>query len=170
MPSKDIKIANTQNSPVRTVIKVKTVDGSFQTIIPITDSASVIGVSGRSMDLEIVDIQKILSSNTSSIQTFTDDTKDLGLNMTTLVEYVNPLMDELKSHIEVIDLGDDVDSTIFDHVYDELDTMSEKVSLMESKISDIISKLDKVIADNKNLSKIVDDLIVRVENHEDTIV
>lgn len=170
MPSKDIKIANTQNSPVRTVIKVKTVDGSFQTIIPITDSASVIGVSGRSMDLEIVDIQKILSSNTSSIQTLTDDTKDLVLNMTSLVEYVNPLMDELKSHIEVIDLGDDVDSTIFDHVYDELDTMSEKVSLMESKISDIISKLDKVIADNKNLSKIVDDLIVRVENHEDTIV
>lgn len=170
MPSKDIKIANTQNSPVRTVIKVKTVDGSFQTIIPMTDSASVLGVSGRTIDIELADMQRSLSSNTSSIEVLSNDTKDLVLDMASLVEYVNPLMDVLKSHMEIIDLGDDIESSIFDHVYDELDTMSEKVSLMESKISDIISKLDKVIADNKNLSKIVDDLIVRVENHEDNIV
>ena len=197
MPSKDIKTTST-NSPVRTIIKVKTADGSFQSILPMTDSVSVLGTSGQSIAAEISAIQTEISSSKNSIQVLDANTRELAIDMTSLVEYVNPLMDDLKSHMEVVDLGNDIESTIFDHVYDELDAMASKVSTIESSLTTIISKLDKVISDNSNLTKkvdnliasnstltstvnnliasnstltnTVDDLVLRLEQHQDTII
>lgn len=162
MPSKDIKTTST-NSPVRTIIKVKTEDGSFQSILPMTDSISVLGTSGQSIAAEISAIQTEISSSKNSIQVLDANTRELAIDMTSLVEYVNPLMDDLKSHMEVVDLGNDIESTIFDHVYDELDTMASKVSTIETKLEDIIEKLNKVISDNTNLTTTVNTLSTKVD-------
>ena len=197
MPSKEVKPTST-NSPVRTIIKVKTVDGSFQSILPMTDSVSVLGTSGQSIAAEISAIQTEISSSKNSIQVLDANTRELAIDMTSLVEYVNRLLDDLKSHMEVVDLGNDIESTIFDHVYGELDAMYGKVSTIESSLTTIISKLDKVISDNSNLTKkvdnliasnstltstvnnliasnstltnTVDDLVLRLEQHQDTII
>lgn len=158
------------NSSVKSFIKVKLSDGSFQTIIPITNTNSVLCTSGRTLDLELDDITNDIILISSSIEELCGETNIISSNMTELVEYVNPLMEELKSHIEVVDFGDEVESTIFDHVYGEIDRVVEKIQTIENSLEEVISKLNKVITDNNNLSKTVSNLSDKLSSHEDTIV
>lgn len=163
-------LPKSNNGSVQSFIKVKLSDGSFQTIIPISNTNSILDASGRTLDLELLDINGDIESNRSSIEDLCEKTNLISTNMTELVDYVDPLMDELRSHIEVVDFGNEVESTIFDHVYTELDTITEKMQTIENSLGDIMSKLNKVIADNNNLSKTVENLSAKLASHEDTIV
>lgn len=166
----NVNEAEPKTGSVRAFIKVKLADGSYQTIIPITNSGSVLSTSGKSLDVEIEEIIENIGLNGSAIQALYDDTGSLSADMVSLVDYVNPLMEQLKSHMEVVDLGNEVESTIFDHIYSEIDTMVSKITSMEQSISDIITKLNKVVSDNANLSKTVESLSSKLSSHEDTIV
>ncbi len=134
---------------IRSYVKVKLPSGNFKTIIPITTTTSVVTTDGNTLDIDLNTIRGNITANDIAIE---------------------ELMEDLKRHMEVVDLGNEVESGIFDHVYGELDSMREVLSNLTNNLKTITEKLNKVIEDNNNLSRTVSNLSDKLTSHEDKIV
>lgn len=123
MSNSDAIIANVETlaGASKTVINIKQADGGYKVVKPVTTTDAIIGLDGKVLDAKLTEIDKNFSTNNDSISTLKKDTTNLSNDMRSLVDYVDPFMDDLKSHIEIIDSGSDIENDIFEHVYNEID-------------------------------------------------
>ena len=123
MSNSDAIVANVETlaRASKTVINIKQADGGYKVVKPVTTTDAIIGLDGKVLDAKLTEIDKNFSTNNDSISTLKKDTTNLSNDMRSLVDYVDPFMDDLKSHIEIIDSGSDIENDIFEHVYNEID-------------------------------------------------
>lgn len=123
MSNSDAIVANVETlaGASKTVINIKQADGGYKVVKPVTTTDAIIGLDGKVLDAKLTEIDKNFSTNNDSISTLKKDTTNLSNDMRSLVDYVDPFMDDLKSHIEIIDSGSDTENDIFEHVYNEID-------------------------------------------------
>lgn len=110
------------SSASKTIMNIKQGDGTYRVVKPVTTTEAVIGLDdGKVLKDRLLEIDNNISSNSDSISALEQENDTIKGELESLNEYVEPFMEDLKSHIEVIDLDDPIENDIFEHVYTEID-------------------------------------------------
>ena len=137
MSNSDAIVANIETlaGASKTVINIKQADGGYKVVKPVTTTDAIIDLDGKVLDDKLTEIDEKISTSNDSISTLKNDTTNLSNEMISLVGYVDPLMEDLKSHIEIIDSGPDIENSIFEHVYDEIDGLKGRIDQHEEVVN-----------------------------------
>lgn len=182
MSNSDAIVANVETlaGASKTVINIKQADGGYKVVKPVTTTDAIIGLDGKVLDAKLTEIDKNFSTNNDSISTLKKDTTNLSNDMRSLVDYVDPFMDDLKSHIEIIDSGSDIENDIFEHVYNEIDGLklyidkhAEVVDTdnpIENNIFEhVYRELDTLIDKYNNLSNSITNILSSIQTINNNI-
>lgn len=132
----------------RSCIKVKMADGTYSTIIPITNTSSVLGENGELLVDSLKTIVTELSNNSNLLNTLDID---------------------LKSHFEVLDSDEEVNNDIFTHIYDEMDALTKSIQELSENVNKLSSNISSITKDISVISKDVTQIKSDIESHKDTI-
>lgn len=133
----------------RTCIKVKMPDGSFSTIIPITNTESVLCDNGELLNNYLKSVVSQLSNNTLLINNFDTD---------------------LKTHMEEIEDDSDVDNSVFTHIYEEMDTLTRSIQELSTNIKNLSTTIETIKSDIVGIKKDITGIKNDIDSHKDVIV
>lgn len=112
------------NRSVKSFIKVRLSDGSFQTIIPISNTSSVICASGRTLDLELDNITNDIILNSSSIEELCGETNIISSKLDIISGKIQSIENSLEEVISKLN-----------KVITDNNNLSKTVSNLSDKLS-----------------------------------